>query len=82
MIQSLPLSVEGAASRARTARKRPGFAVRAFHDDEQGLNIIEIILIIFVAMIILFGLWTLFDKTAWPKVKKSVTDLLGITSPT
>ncbi len=52
-------------------------AASEFYQDESGLNIIEIILIIFVAVIILIALAAFFNDTIYSKVKDTINTLLG-----
>jgi uncharacterized membrane protein len=68
-------TIDGDAPRAGLAQYRKW--ARAFHKDESGLNIIEIILIIFVAVVILIALGEYFKVGIWEKVKKSIDDLMG-----
>jgi Flp pilus assembly pilin Flp len=52
-------------------------AVKSFHADEEGLNIIEIILIIFIAVVILVALAAFFNQSVWAKVKDAINGLMG-----
>jgi hypothetical protein len=67
---------------SRRALERAKAEVASFDEDEEGLNIIEIILIVFVAVLIILGLYAFFNQDVWDKVKKKIDDLLGKPEPT
>ncbi len=51
--------------------------IRAFHANEDGLNIIEIIIIIFIAVVILTGLNAYFQTSVYKKVTAAIDSLMG-----
>lgn len=53
-------------------------AARSFHQDEKGLKVVEMLLIIFVAGIILIGFLKIFFPDVLKKVKDKVMELLGM----
>lgn len=66
---------------ARTTGGRRGVlqnAAAAFHRDENGLKVVEMLLIIFVAAIILIGFLKIFFPEVLQRVKGKVMELLGM----
>jgi hypothetical protein len=48
-------------------------ALQRFHDDEQGMNTVEAIILLFVAAIVLLVFFTLI----WPLIRESVMEQLN-----
>ena len=71
MSSEMPAPATGLAARMRRA-------VKALHRDEAGLNTIEIILIIFVAVIILIAILEFTENTLWNNIKDKIKDLLNM----
>lgn len=54
-----------------------GLAGKAFHEGEDGLEIIEVILMIFIAVVILVALSAFFNISVWARVKDAINGLMG-----
>ena len=52
--------------------------VKSFHQDEGGLKVVEMLLIIFVVAIILIGFLKVFFPDVLSKVKEKMMELLGM----
>lgn len=53
----------------------------AFQNDEEGMEVMQGLLLLFVALVILFGAWLLFNGQAWPSIKNSVTNVISVSAP-
>jgi len=51
--------------------------LRALHEDEKGLTTIEIVLLLFVAVIILIGLISYFNDKVWTAITGAINKLLN-----
>jgi len=51
---------------------------KAFHAEESGLGTVEMILLLFAAVVILIALIALFNSEVWPQVKAKIKSLLGM----
>ena len=71
------MTTESSNSAAGEMQREPR-GLRRLMRDEAGLNIIEIVLIIFVAAVILLGLFMFFNETVYTTVTERIEELLDI----
>ena len=55
--------------------------LQSLHRDESGLHIVEIVLILFGAVVILFAIVAFFNKHVFEAVTKAISDFLKVTPP-
>lgn len=81
-MQSLPQlgpgSLGGLVSRVKASATAE---MQRFNADEDGLDIIEKILVLFVCVVILIGLLLYFNQNLWTSVKSKVAELIGASGP-
>lgn len=55
--------------------------VGAFHREEDGIEIVQLIAILFIGVLILAGMYAFFNSSVWPQVKTQITNLFNSSQP-
>lgn len=68
-----------ANSKLAAAGRRIRAEVVAFHNDEEGLSTVEMLLLLLIGVVILAALVKLILPGVWDKIHKAIDDIMGWT---
>jgi hypothetical protein len=54
--------------------------MQSFHGDEAGLSTVEMILLLFIGVVIIVAILSLFWDEIWPKVQEIIDELFDVAS--